>query len=243
MLAVSIHAPARGATQPRRPRAHERCVFRSTPPRGGRRSCRDARQPIGRCFDPRPRAGGDRGSSAGRARAAVFRSTPPRGGRPSQSAAALVRLSRFRSTPPRGGRPRRSRPPMPAMQFRSTPPRGGRPCRCLERRRPAVSIHAPARGRPSRSARRASATFRSTPPRGGRRAASRDRARLRDVSIHAPARGATAAGDRRCAVQQLFRSTPPRGGRRRPDQRSLRLTARFDPRPREGGDLRNAAAC
>ena len=55
---VSIHAPARGATVQRVLRAP---IFRfqSTPPRGGR--LRDAPIPKPqRCFNPRPRAGGDK---------------------------------------------------------------------------------------------------------------------------------------------------------------------------------------
>ena len=101
-LRVSIHAPARGATgAPGNPPCRHR-EFRSTPPRGGRqwsprgsidvmsfrstppRGGRRARsQPCRccRCFDPRPRAGGDSKSSTSGRVYGRFRSTPPRGGR------------------------------------------------------------------------------------------------------------------------------------------------------------------
>ena len=50
---VSIHAPARGATIPHRVALHQ--MFRSTPPRRGRRIRSSG--PVS--FDPRPREGGD----------------------------------------------------------------------------------------------------------------------------------------------------------------------------------------
>ena len=54
---VSIHAPARGATRTAGSTT-ARAAFRSTPPRGGRP--RSSPSPASlKCFDPRPRAGGD----------------------------------------------------------------------------------------------------------------------------------------------------------------------------------------
>jgi len=55
------------------------------------------------CFNPRPRAGGDRTPGWASHPYALFQSTPPRGGRPRR----WPRRSstwRFQSTPPRGGR-------------------------------------------------------------------------------------------------------------------------------------------
>ena len=121
---VSIHAPAKGATsnaftlcrmidgfdpRPREggdgdtpPTGSVPPVFRSTPPRRGRRSRWDRPSPRRR-FDPRPREGGDllhglepvdrdvsihapaKGATfmpGATARNALFRSTPPRRGRP-----------------------------------------------------------------------------------------------------------------------------------------------------------------
>ncbi len=76
-----------------------------------------------------------------------------------------------------------------------------------------VSIHAPARGRPSTSATNAAGSaFRSTPPRGG------DRAALNTFYV---------------LEQKGFRSTPPRGGDNDCSLWSSRYDG-FDPRPREG---------
>ena len=124
LLDVSIHAPARGATQQvRQPRRI--AGFRSTPPRGGRP----------KDFHPCIRVQGvsihapARGATAyllsTSAFRRLFRSTPPRGGRP-QSGKLPMHHARFRSTPPRGGRPCVSSSCFHYAQFRSTPPRGGR---------------------------------------------------------------------------------------------------------------------
>ena len=56
---VSIHAPAKGATGSASPDPSPSTSFQSTPPRRGRRGCRDRSSEI-RCFNPRPREGGDR---------------------------------------------------------------------------------------------------------------------------------------------------------------------------------------
>ena len=56
---VSIHAPARGATQASTSSRLAVQLFRSTPPRGGRRACIGAADALPSGFDPRPRAGGD----------------------------------------------------------------------------------------------------------------------------------------------------------------------------------------
>ena len=103
---VSIHAPARGATR-----------------------CRHGGPGSRSCFNPRPRAGGDRGQSMFCPSPPMFQSTPPRGGR-RPSASGRARPSRFQSTPPRGGRP----------------PTGGQ-----FDTDDIVSIHAPARGATSPS--------------------------------------------------------------------------------------------
>ena len=189
---VSIHAPARGATDA--PRA----LYR------GRRS-----------FNPRPRAGGD-----------------PRPGR------ALRPGHRFNPRPRAGGDTKDVGGSLSAIAFQSTPPRGGRLEKALDIHAAQVSIHAPARGatfrpllspcfpvsfnpRPRAGGDKALLggvsyvlAFQSTPPRGGRQnqwfsrsGASRrfnprpraggDRyvrngaSALVVVSIHAPARGAT----------------------------------------------------
>ena len=212
---VSIHAPARGAT-PALPASRLPAMFRSTPPRGGRRRPSDQLPALQDGFDPRPRAGGDADRHVSCEARRRFRSTPPRGGRPGDAGADRSACA-FRSTPPRGGRRRCRTGLRVSSEFRSTPPRGGRLVRRTSPREPlmrfdprpraggdarrdgcrcrlsGVSIHAPARG----------AT-------GGIEVVERG---LTDVSIHAPARGATSA---------LVHA--------------ISCDRRFDPRPRAGGD-------
>ena len=128
-------------------RPARRKMFRSTPPRGGRRVRRR------RCLSDvsiHAPARGATGRHAG-GPAAQFRSTPPRGGRPALGASS-PRPGMFRSTPPRGGRRRDVAVLDGRCEFRSTPPRGGR-------RRTRSRAHC--------------SLFRSTPPRGGRRAMPR----------------------------------------------------------------------
>ena len=208
-VAVSIHAPARGATHDVGV-ASLQALFRSTPPHGGRR-----REMRGITMRVSIHAPAWRATIA-RAwpRRAVFRSTPPHGGRrsvrlglrlgclvsihaPAWRATAGRRPRsgahrRFDPRPRDGGRRWELRDALRLPRFRSTPPRGGR------------------HGSPSMDAARAS--FRSTPPRGGRPRIVVRPAACR-VSIHAPARGATSSASA---------------------TRSGRLC--FDPRPREGGD-------
>jgi len=61
-VGVSIHASARGATGVPAAKRIKGMKFRSTPPRGGRRG-NDLAGLVHDGFDPRPRAGGDRGLS------------------------------------------------------------------------------------------------------------------------------------------------------------------------------------
>ena len=82
-----------------------------------------------------------------------------------------------------------------------------------------ISIHAPARGAtimPTTTT-HFNLKFQSTPPRGGRPALFPILAR-----------------------SLLFQSTPPRGGRRRGGTKSGGDTKHFNPRPREGGDSKDA---
>ena len=79
-VAVSIHAPARGATRRGRGR--------------GRRS---------RSFNPRPRAGGDEQQEGLRGMLATFQSTPPRGGRPRKAGVRSPAARGFNPRPRAGG--------------------------------------------------------------------------------------------------------------------------------------------
>ena len=127
-------------------------------------------------------------------------------------------LDVFQSTPPRGGRPLTIAAMVDReLMFQSTPPRGGRPVD-------------PADARSRRCG------FNPRPRAGGDRLDTRARATCSGVSIHAPARGATRLLWP-IAPRTMFQSTPPRGGRPDCDRRRCRHLRRFNPRPREGGDM------
>ncbi len=233
--AVSIHAPARGATLSGGRAAKAYCVSIHAPARGATSTTvRRVEEDEG--FNPRPREGGDEASSEMHSMSHSFNPRPREGG-------DQVCLP-WCSSP---------------VLFQSTPPRGGRPepgvcCSPWED----VSIHAPARGatRPGRLL-NLGTRFQSTPPRGGRRSTCRGRLsppcfnpRPREggdltetcmfaaklVSIHAPARGAT-PHTKFTSARKAFQSTPPRGGRPPRDCALHRPSGRFNPRPREGGDI------
>ena len=64
------------------------------------------------------------------------------------------------------------------------------------------------------------------------------------VSIHAPARGATFACPSRYAVNLAFQSTRPRGARLGVNVQTLTSFGGFNPRAREGRDMRlHAPTC
>ena len=169
-LRVSIHAPARGATRdPVIAGAPDGTVSIHAPARGAtRRSAGWRRSPCS--FNPRPRTGGDAPSGYDPGGPSSFNPRPRTGAtRPDRHADRARGVSIH--APARGA----TRQPV-----------------CRLRPPVSVSIHAPARG---------------ATPAGARRR------RRRRVSIHAPARGATRRrGDTTCS--RPFQSTPPHGGRR-----------------------------
>ena len=169
-LAVSIHAPARGATV----------------------SQLHWQQPDG-CFNPRPRAGGDHDQTGCAVLLIGFNPRPRAGGDPRSSAGG--RMDRLVSihAPARGATEIDARTCRRYQEFQSTPPRGGRPARLVLLQTPfRVSIHAPARGATAERVPRQglqycfnprpraggdqrrdvvvarAKRFQSTPPRGGR---------------------------------------------------------------------------
>ncbi len=188
--AVSIHAPAWGATA-QDAAATSLCRFQSTPPRGGRRSAPSDDLALSSRFNPRPRVGGDIGDELADRRS-KFQSTPPRGGR--LSVASQVQRRRHVSIhAPAWGATSVSSATDSESRFQSTPPRGGRlqrsarhgSERCFNPRPRVGGDVSPSRGR---------AVMRSFNPRprvGGD--SSLGSIRLTDavVSIHAPAWGAT----------------------------------------------------
>ena len=209
--AVSIHAPARGATVAPR-HAQRGFKFQSTRPRGARRVWRVPETSVG-SFNPRAREGRDDMKFQREGALYVSIHAPARGA--TSLKGDIMPPKKFQSTRPRGARPQKLRTVYFVGEFQSTRPRGARlgipgyrsTCSAFQSTRPRgarrsvkmddlcrlrVSIHAPARG--------------ATPARCLTPAPA-------PVSIHAPARGATAA------IQMVlnamaFQSTRPRGARR-----------------------------
>jgi len=189
-LAVSIHAPARGATIWGAISTRWK-VFQSTLPRGERqingRSCHLV---------------------------TMFQSTLPRGERPWQFGKFLAMRTVSIHAPARGATQRRIST-LTSSPFQSTLPRGERLRRGHSRfRAKRVSIHAPARGATFRPPTEVS----GLPSFNPRSRAGSDirwgccRHAGKPVSIHAPARGAT----RSYVISHLvfgFQSTLPRGER------------------------------
>jgi len=186
---VSIHAPARGATHYRL-ESGQSTVFQSTPPRGGRRTT-DWSPVSPRCFNPRPRAGGDALQIGVRSVHGVSIHAPARG-------ATRIYSPQVRSR------------------------------QCFNPRPRAGGDGAPVRG--------TSPTFSFNPrPRAGGDMVDWKKYGITIVSIHAPARGATDAAIL-CFEEPMFQSTPPRGGRLRSALTTGDFTC-FNPRPRAGGDV------
>ena len=144
---VSIHAPAKGATDGMSVDAHPTCSFQSTPPRRGRPSAPIAAASTVRCFNPRPREGGDALRSRAAMPACMFQSTPPRRGRHDAPIGIRSADACFNPRPREGGDCDRRRRAWPIAMFQSTPPRRGRPaCTAADWHARRVSIHAPAKG-------------------------------------------------------------------------------------------------
>ena len=167
---VSIHAPAWGAT---------------------RSSALNDCWPVR--FNPRPRVGGDAGTSWRSPKCCSFNPRPRVGGDVGLVGQLIHHLA-----------------------FQSTPPRGGRLCGDFNSVfYPDVSIHAPAWGATVLVASTAgSATVSIHAPAWGATLRGRRQSGPIPVSIHAPAWGATTCEYLRFYERDEFQSTPPRGGRR-----------------------------
>ena len=200
---VSIHAPARGATNARLRQCPPRSSFQSTRPRGARPiRIHDARRHRGRVSIHAPARGATTRTS--RMRRTMFQSTRPRGARRRRGA--------FQSTRPRGARPIANVARTRSM-FQSTRPRGAR--------RRLAAAQAEAQGFNPRA--RAGRDARRRPP----------DARCADlVSIHAPARGATRYARADDARLCQFQSTRPRGARLQALRSSRARTLFQSTRPR-----------
>ena len=124
------------------------------------------------------------------------------------------------------------------QSFQSTRPHGARPDvhQALHGHQP-VSIHAPARGATWRHCRAWSIPrFQSTRPHGARRSMWKPYLPRGCVSIHAPARGATCTRWRRPRKPRCF-NPRARTGRDPPQARPAGPRCRFNPRARTGRDL------
>ena len=212
----------------------------------------------GERFNPRPREGGDRRTTMVDEHRG-FQSAPPRRGRPARRCATVPRGG-FNPRPREGGDSSRRRWPKSDGSVSIRAPAKGATdsgkCRHCEER---VSIRAPAKGatRLSGAVRAHRRRFNPRPREGGdavtefganygicfnprpREGGDVEAAHHRPdgvVSIRAPAKGAT--GNVRPALPLLFQSAPPRRGRRERESAPDELPLRFNPRPREGGDLR-----
>ena len=231
---ISIHAPAKGATEG----GHFRNVtkiFQFTPPRRGRPPISvEVGAEVN--FNSRPREGGDASANALRLPPIYFNSRPREGGdglasrftvrifisihAPAKGATGLLQVGNRSTLPYFNSRPREGGDsPLldlagDAVIFQFTPPRRGR--------------------RTARTARMLSKLFQFTPPRRGRPSFASSTVKKINISIHAPAKGAT-HGEHRVKGHPGFQFTPPRRGRRHDPVQTLRRL-HFNSRPREGGD-------
>ena len=232
---VSIHAPARGATEISLDDVYPD-EFQSTRPQGARPALAAKRAAGSKCFNPRARKGRDQGGRRGREAHGVSIHAPARGatghGRghgpvqvvsihaPARGATvaefALAIVSLFQSTRPQGARLLDEMDIAIEQLFQSTRPQGAR-------RSESPSSPAPTRFNPR--------------ARKGRDVSGLDDMRLSFlVSIHAPARGATRACAPGTALPLRFQSTRPQGARRCVQQRAACISC-FNPRARKGRDL------
>ncbi len=210
---VSIHAPARRATPDRGSLIRSVLVSIHAPARRAtRHSIQDCRR--SRCFNPRPRAGGDAQASAADSQVTCFNPRPRAGG--DVQCPTMLHVHNVSIHAPARGATHR------ALDERS------------DRR---VSIHAPARGATMRlhgiaaiiecfnprprargdagnlpANRSRECVSIHAPARGATDARAIDLIAI-DVSIHAPARGATTMRSAQRSQSAQFQSTPPRGGR------------------------------
>ena len=214
-LAVSIHAPTRGATLTAGLAVMFVIKFQSTRPRGARPQGRGAHLRAHPVSIHAPTRGATYLPSATPVPMRAFQSTRPRGARPAAGFSAGSAGAVFQSTRPRGARPTQGLRPL------------------LHR---SVSIHAPTRGatawhsRPS-----APRLFQSTRPRGARLRVVPLECAVAAVSIHAPTRGATLDMQTAEALEDGFQSTRPRGARPDP-ARGARRGHGFNPRAHAGRD-------
>ena len=236
--AVSIHAPARGATRSALSRVWSARMFQSTRPHGARRfRCRWGRGC--RCrFNPRARTGRDAAVFPAEVDSSVSIHAPARGA--TTASTAIAGFGPCFNPRARTGRDSRSSALATSSElFQSTRPHGARRCQCqLDSGRWPVSIHAPARGATLPPDPRSTGRQRFNPrARTGRDGLGGRVHTQSHVSIHAPARGATAR------VRQAHRRSAgfnPRARTGRDGEQWAEVVGEtwcFNPRARTGRDL------
>ena len=163
----SLQSAPHGAIAPPRTSRSQCCNFNPRPVRGRHRQtpC----NPWCRCFNPRPREGGDLAAGAARSLGSRFNPRPREGGDVERARAHLLVVVSIHA-PVKGATRRRRTRRRPSPRFNPRPREGGDVSILLYSQRAIVSIHAPVKG----------ATVRILRNRNGR-----------DVSIHAPMKGAT----------------------------------------------------
>ena len=161
---ISIHAPLRGRQGDGR-LAQPHVQFQSTPPCGGDTSS-TGKGPGFTDFNPRPLAGATTSMTLPCFWIRISIHAPLRG-RPASGRQGSSG-TRFQSTPPCGGDYKSSSVLYPMYPFQSTPPCGGDDGTDDHHPAPAISIHAPLRGRPAHTFySEPLLQFQSTPPCGG----------------------------------------------------------------------------
>ena len=210
-LAISIHAPPRGATDPRYTTITRTDDFNSRPSARG-----DAPERRGGTqlpdFNSRPSARGDQIAGTHTRRFPHFNSRPSARGDDSRTYEVKPELISIHA-PPRGATRCAGTAARPTI-FQFTPLREGRPG--LELTATTVmhfNSRPSARGDATSRTRWLSAGFQFTPLREGRRRVLLGGRVEENISIHAPPRGATISRLFGCANDTLFQFTPLREGR------------------------------
>ncbi len=242
--AVSIHAPARGATG-----RESDCylifdMFQSTRPRGARPGFPSRSPTRTSGFNPRARAGRDGLTNPVEQMRFEFQSTRPRGARPTRVRGESPSTSGFNPRARAGRDADRARgDPDPRPVSIHAPARGA--TRAWAPRRPGATSFNPraraGRDRPAQSLVSISYTFQSTRPRGARPAANKAEGLPALVSIHAPARGATLLSA--YGIEETRGFNPrARAGRDRTDEGVSCLQFRFQSTRPRGARLLRALA-
>src|SRR6185437_3447585 len=168
-----------------------------------------------------------------------FRSTPPRRGRLHWQAGHVAQFSVSIHAPAKGATMQAAKAPVGAAVSIHAPAKGATSLPAPLADADDVSIHAPAKGATRLQGfhgRRWIVSIHA-PAKGATRELGASHFVV-EVSIHAPAKGATCKAGLAPDGVTTFRSTPPRRGRHFSVSGLIAPPKRFDPRPREGGDMR-----